>query len=94
MPANGFRQMRAESEARLDRVDSSDQTCLDIARELGVIGIAADLPEDLNTNPKYFEGSGETEPPARFSPPAPSRDSRARQHAVDNRQLPVYSMSG
>jgi hypothetical protein len=53
------RHMRAESETRLDRIDNSDRTCLDVARELGVIGIAEDLPEDLSTNPKHFEGFGE-----------------------------------
>jgi hypothetical protein len=54
------RQMRAESETRLDRIDNSDHTCLDVARGLGVIGIAEDLPEDLSTNPKYFDGFGES----------------------------------
>jgi len=38
----------------------SRRTCLDVAKGLGVIGIAKDLPPDLSTNPKYFEGFGES----------------------------------
>jgi len=36
------------------------RTCFDVAKELGIIGIAKDLPSDLSTNPKYFEGFGES----------------------------------
>ena len=36
------------------------RTCLDVAKELGVIGAAKDLPPDLSTNKKYFEGFGES----------------------------------
>ncbi|EAZ88075.1 hypothetical protein [Crocosphaera chwakensis] len=35
------------------------KNCYDLAIELGVIGIAADLPSDLSTNPSHFEGFGE-----------------------------------
>ncbi len=34
------------------------QNCYDLAMELGIIGIAKDLPSDLSTNPDYFEGFG------------------------------------
>ena len=30
-----------------------------LARQLGIIGCAPDLPADLSTNPKYMEGFGE-----------------------------------
>jgi Arc/MetJ-type ribon-helix-helix transcriptional regulator len=36
------------------------RTCLDVARELGVIGAAKDLPRDLSTNLRHFEGFGES----------------------------------
>jgi hypothetical protein len=34
------------------------ETCLDIARRLGIIGSAKGLPADLSTNPKHMEGFG------------------------------------
>jgi len=37
-----------------------ERTCFDVAKELGVIGAANDLPADLSTNPKHFEGFGES----------------------------------
>jgi metal-responsive CopG/Arc/MetJ family transcriptional regulator len=39
---------------------SSDETCYDLAHELGIIGTVADLPEDLSSNPDYFEGFGKS----------------------------------
>lgn len=35
------------------------KSCHDIALELGVIGVATDLPKDLSTNPEHFEGFGQ-----------------------------------
>jgi metal-responsive CopG/Arc/MetJ family transcriptional regulator len=40
------------------RRQSSPETCLDVARRAGIIGCARDLPPDLSTNPKHFEGFG------------------------------------
>ena len=34
------------------------ETCLDIARRIGLIGSAKGLPEDLSTNRDHFEGFG------------------------------------
>ena len=34
------------------------KTCYDLAIELGVVGVCTNLPSDLSTNPKYFEGFG------------------------------------
>jgi Arc/MetJ-type ribon-helix-helix transcriptional regulator len=34
------------------------QSCLDLARQLGIIGSAKGLPADLSTNPAYMEGFG------------------------------------
>jgi predicted DNA-binding antitoxin AbrB/MazE fold protein len=38
---------------------SSAKSCYDLAQELGIIGIAEDLPSDLSTNKNYFEGFGQ-----------------------------------
>lgn len=37
---------------------SGKQNCYDLAKRLGIVGIASDLPEDLSTNPDYFNGFG------------------------------------
>lgn len=34
------------------------RTCLEIAREIGLIGCAKGLPADLSTNRSHFEGFG------------------------------------
>jgi virulence-associated protein VagC len=41
-----------------NNVDINDKSCYNLAMELGIIGIAKDLPSDLSTNPDYFEGFG------------------------------------
>jgi hypothetical protein len=35
-----------------------EQTCLDVAMELGVVGTAEDLPSDLSTDKKHLKGFG------------------------------------
>jgi metal-responsive CopG/Arc/MetJ family transcriptional regulator len=63
-----------EAEARAQGVSPSDvvreaiekhlrqqkprETCLDIARRIGILGIYKDAPHDLSTNPKHMEGFG------------------------------------
>jgi predicted DNA-binding protein len=37
----------------------TQKSCYDLAIELGVIGVAEDLPSDLSTNPDYFDRFGE-----------------------------------
>lgn len=37
------------------------RSAYDLAMEAGIIGCAKGLPEDLSTNPRYFEGFGESE---------------------------------
>ena len=34
------------------------ETCLDIARRIGILGIYKDAPPDLSTNPEHMEGFG------------------------------------
>lgn len=34
------------------------KSCLDVARELGIVGIYPDGPSDLSTNPVHMEGFG------------------------------------
>jgi hypothetical protein len=34
------------------------ETCYDIAKRLGIIGIYKDAPHDLSTNPEHMEGFG------------------------------------
>jgi hypothetical protein len=34
------------------------ETCYDIAKRLGIIGIYKDTPHDLSTNPEHMEGFG------------------------------------
>ncbi len=34
------------------------QSCFELARSLGLIGAATDLPADLSTNKAHFEGFG------------------------------------
>jgi metal-responsive CopG/Arc/MetJ family transcriptional regulator len=63
-----------EAEAREKGVSSSDvvrealeehvrrrtpkESCLDIARRIGIIGVYKDGPTDLSTNPEHMEGFG------------------------------------
>ncbi len=37
---------------------SQPESCLDLARQHNLIGCASQLPPDLSTNPKHFEGFG------------------------------------
>ena len=34
------------------------ETCLDIARRIGIVGVYTDAPHDLSTNPEHREGFG------------------------------------
>jgi metal-responsive CopG/Arc/MetJ family transcriptional regulator len=34
------------------------ESCLDIARRIGILGIYKDAPSDLSTNPRHMEGFG------------------------------------
>ncbi len=34
------------------------RSCLDIARQVGIVGIYTDAPSDLSTNPAHMEGFG------------------------------------
>jgi metal-responsive CopG/Arc/MetJ family transcriptional regulator len=34
------------------------ESCLDIARRIGFLGVCKDAPHDLSTNPKHMEGFG------------------------------------
>ena len=34
------------------------ETCLDIARRIGIVGVYKDTPHDLSTNPEHMEGFG------------------------------------
>ena len=34
------------------------ETCLDIARRIGIVGVYKDSPHDLSTNPEHMEGFG------------------------------------
>jgi hypothetical protein len=34
------------------------ESCLDMARRLGLIGVYKDAPPDLSTNPEHMEGFG------------------------------------
>ena len=34
------------------------ETCLDIARRIGILGVYKDAPHDLSTNPEHMEGFG------------------------------------
>lgn len=38
---------------------SQPQNCYELATQLGVIGIAENLPTDLSTNKDYFQGFGQ-----------------------------------
>lgn len=57
---------KSEQELILEAVENhlkqfpKQKTCYDLAKELGVIGVADNLPSDLSTNPDYFEGFGES----------------------------------
>lgn len=41
---------------------ASSQSCLDVARRLGLVGIYQDAPTDLSTNPEHMEGFGRDRP--------------------------------
>jgi metal-responsive CopG/Arc/MetJ family transcriptional regulator len=34
------------------------ETCYDIAKRLGILGVYKDAPHDLSTNPEHMEGFG------------------------------------
>lgn len=36
----------------------SGENCYEVAKRIGLLGVADDLPPDLSTNPAYFEGFG------------------------------------
>lgn len=38
---------------------NSQESCYDLACNLGIIGVTEDLPSDLSTNKDYLEGFGE-----------------------------------
>ncbi len=38
--------------------DPESESCLDLARRRGLIGVTKKLPPDLSTNRKHFEGFG------------------------------------
>jgi len=46
-------------EKHLEIEEPLKRNCYDRALELGVIGVAENLPSDLSTNPDYFIGLGE-----------------------------------
>jgi predicted DNA-binding protein len=39
---------------------SGERSTYDLAKEAGIIGCARGLPENLSTNPRYFEGFGKS----------------------------------
>ena len=41
-----------------NHVHDEGKTCLDLAEELGLIGIVKDVPPDLSTNKAHFDGFG------------------------------------
>jgi Arc/MetJ-type ribon-helix-helix transcriptional regulator len=47
-----------EALSRYLRDTSPPESCYEIAQRLGVIGIARELPPDLSTSRKHFEGFG------------------------------------
>jgi antitoxin component of RelBE/YafQ-DinJ toxin-antitoxin module len=57
---------RGETESELARgvlekfveTEKPAETCLDIAKRLGIVGMIKGGPADLSTNPKYLEGFG------------------------------------
>ena len=40
------------------RQRTTGETCYDIAKRLGIIGVYKDTPDDLSTNPEHMEGFG------------------------------------
>lgn len=40
------------------RQQPARESCLDIARRIGIVGVYSDAPHDLSTNPKHMEGFG------------------------------------
>lgn len=59
-------QSRHQSEAEIVRTalahyfqtETPQESCLDLASRLGLIGCLEGLPADLSTNPAYFDGFG------------------------------------
>ena len=45
-----------ETEPSLE--DAPEQSCFKLAQELGLIGVATGMPEDLSTNKAHFESFG------------------------------------
>ena len=41
------------------RQQKPSETCYDLAKRLGIIGVFRDGPSDLSTNPAHMEGFGE-----------------------------------
>lgn len=49
--------VRAAIEEHL-KARPKQESCLDIARRIGIVGVYKDAPSDLSTNKAYFEGFG------------------------------------
>ena len=43
----------------IDDEDDRSESAFDAAKRAGIMGMVDDLPEDLSTNPRHFEGFGE-----------------------------------
>ncbi len=57
-----FREQEQVTVLILDKEEASaersEENCYDTAIKAGIVGMVADAPSDLSTNPKYFEGFG------------------------------------
>ena len=51
--------VRESVEAHLEEAPKQE-SALDLARKLGLVGCVKDAPADLSTNPKYMEGFGKS----------------------------------
>lgn len=40
------------------RLRTPRESCLDLARRIGIVGVYTDAPSDLSTNKEHFEGFG------------------------------------
>ena len=58
--AHGAREADVIRAVLEQRLDAEPTSAYERAKKAGIIGVLKDAPADLSTNPKYFEGFGES----------------------------------
>ena len=58
--SSGATESRLVREALERYLSHSARSAYDLAKEAGILGIVRNLPKDLSTNPRHFDGFGQS----------------------------------